>query len=122
MALKSGQEVVIKDPKYMLGKIIELTESNPTNGDVYLVEIEAKTLRLRTSKSDLRQLLMELAALSEGFDENADLYTELGVASMKAMELLMELEDRFQVSVPDEEFIQATSLQGLAEMIQRLKG
>lgn len=73
-------------------------------------------------KSDLRQLLMELAALSEGFDENADLYTELGVASMKAMELLMELEDRFQVSVPDEEFIQATSLQGLAEMIQRLKG
>jgi acyl carrier protein len=56
---------------------------------------------LEALKSDLRQLLMELAALPEGFDENADLYTELGVASMKAMELLMELEDRFQVSVPD---------------------
>lgn len=73
-------------------------------------------------QNELRQLLMELAALPEGFDAKADLYSELGVASMKAMELLMELEDRYQVSVPDEEFIQATSLQALAEMIQRLKG
>lgn len=77
---------------------------------------------METLTSDLRQLLMELATLPEGFDERADLYNELGVASIKAMELLMELEDRFQVSVPDEEFIQATSLQKLAELIQRLKG
>ncbi|MFY9852906.1 MAG: acyl carrier protein [Terracidiphilus sp.] len=73
-------------------------------------------------QNELRQLLMELAGLPEGFDASADLYTELGVASMKAMELLMELEDRYQISVPDEEFIQATSLQALAEMVQKLKG
>jgi acyl carrier protein len=73
-------------------------------------------------KSALRQMLIDLASLPEGFDENADLYSDLGVASMKAMELLVEIEDRFGVSVPDEEFIQATSLESLAAMIQKLKG
>jgi len=77
---------------------------------------------LETVKSALRQMLIDLASLPEGFDENADLYSDLGVASMKAMELLVEIEDRFGVSVPDEEFIQATSLESLAAMIQKLKG
>ena len=77
---------------------------------------------METVKSALRQMLIDLASLPEGFDENADLYSDLGVASMKAMELLVEIEDRFGVSVPDEEFIQATSLESLAAMIQKLKG
>jgi acyl carrier protein len=34
----------------------------------------------------------------------------------------MALEERYGVSVPDEEFIEATSLRSLAGMIQRLKG
>jgi acyl carrier protein len=77
---------------------------------------------LETLKSDLRQLLTELASLPEGFDEKADLYSDLGMASMKAMELLMILEERYEVKVPDEEFIEATSLERLARMMQGLKG
>jgi len=76
---------------------------------------------LETLKSDLRQLLTELASLPEGFDEKADLYGDLGMASMKAMELLMILEERYGVKVPDEEFIEATSLEGLVGMMRRLK-
>ena len=72
-------------------------------------------------KSELRQLLTELAHLPEGFDEKADIYGDLGMASLKAMELLMDLEERYGISVPDEEFIEATSLERLAAMIQRLK-
>ena len=34
----------------------------------------------------------------------------------------MELEELYGVSVPDEEFIQAPSLERLAVMIQRLRG
>lgn len=75
-----------------------------------------------TVKTELRQLLTQLASLPEGFDEKADLYSDLGVASIKAMELLLELEERYGVSVPDEEFIEATSLERLAAMIHRLKG
>jgi acyl carrier protein len=77
---------------------------------------------LETLKDELRQLLTEVASLPAGFDEKADLYSDLGVASIKAMELLMALEDRYGVSVPDEEFIEATSLDRLDTMMRKLKG
>jgi acyl carrier protein len=76
---------------------------------------------LEALKSELRQLLTELAHLPEGFYEKADLYSDLGMASIQAMELLLELEERYGIRVPDEEFIEATSLERLAGMIQRLK-
>jgi acyl carrier protein len=77
--------------------------------------------KLETLKSELRQMLTDLASLPQGFDENADLYRDLGMTSMKAMELLMALEERYTVRVPDEEFIEATSLERLATMMQALK-
>ncbi len=77
---------------------------------------------LETLKGELRQLLTEVASLPQGFNEKADLYRDLGMASIKAMELLVVLEERYGVSVPDEEFIQATSLDRLAEMMSKLKG
>jgi acyl carrier protein len=76
---------------------------------------------LETLKVELRQLLIEVASLPEGFDEKADLYSDLGMASLKALEFLMALEDRYDVRVPDEQFIEATSLERLAEMMQKLK-
>lgn len=79
-------------------------------------------MTLEALKSELRQLLTELAHMPEGFDEKADLYSDLGMASIQAIELLMELEGRYNIQVPDEEFIEATSLERLAGMVQRLKG
>ena len=76
---------------------------------------------METLKSDLRQLLIELASLPEGFDEKADFYSDLGMASVKAMELLTTLEERYEVHVPDEKFIEATSLDRLVVMIRGLK-
>jgi acyl carrier protein len=76
---------------------------------------------LETLKGELRQLLTEVASLPEGFDDKADLYSQLGMASIKAMELLVVLEERYGVSVPDEEFIQATSLDRLAVMMWKLR-
>jgi acyl carrier protein len=75
---------------------------------------------LETIRVELRQLLTDLASLPEGFDEQANLYSDLGMPSMKAMELLMVLEERYGVSVPDDEFIEATSLDRLAGMLQGL--
>jgi len=77
---------------------------------------------LETLKLELRHLLIELASLPEGFDDQANLYSDLGMPSMKAMELLMVLEERYGVSVPDDEFIEATSLDRLAGMLTGLKG
>lgn len=76
---------------------------------------------METLKTELRRLLIELASLPEDFDEKADFYSDLGMPSMKAMELLMTLEERYGVSVPDEEFVEAKSLERLAGMMQGLK-
>jgi acyl carrier protein len=58
--------------------------------------------------------------LPADFDETADFYSDLGMPSMKAMELLMALEDRFGVTVPDEEFTEAVTLQHLTTMMKGL--
>jgi len=77
---------------------------------------------LETLKSELREVLTEIASLPKDFDEKADLYSDLGMASMKAIELLAVLEERYGVSVPDEEFIEATTLERLAVMMEKLRG
>jgi len=71
-------------------------------------------------KEKLRTLVTEVGGLPPGFDSAANLYLDLGVPSMKAMQLLIELEERFGVSVPDEEFVDAVSLDALTALIQRL--
>jgi len=68
----------------------------------------------------LRQMMVELCALQPDFNRTADFYLDLAVPSVKAMELLMELEERFSVSVPDDDFVEARSLERLSGMMQGL--
>jgi hypothetical protein len=44
---------------------------------------------------------MGLAPLPDGFDGKANLYSELGMSSLKAIELLMTLEERYLAAVLD---------------------
>ena len=76
---------------------------------------------LEALKSELRQLVAKIGSLDLGFDENADLYTDLGMPSVKAMELLVALEDRYGLRVPDDEFVEAVSLERLVAMIKKLQ-
>jgi acyl carrier protein len=70
---------------------------------------------------ELRQILSDLAQLPSGFSAQADLYSELGMPSVKAMQLLLELEDRFGIAVPDEDFVEATTLDKLTALVSGLK-
>lgn len=45
-------------------------------------------------------------------------FYEAGVTSVQALPLLLELEERFQVSIPDDQFVAARSARRLSEMIQ----
>ena len=47
---------------------------------------------------------------------------EAGVSSVDALELLLELESTFGVSIPDEEFIAARTPRAIYEMVMRLGG
>ena len=51
---------------------------------------------------------------------DADLY-ESGFTSMGALQLLVELESAFDVTIPDDQFIQARSVDDLRSLIERLQ-
>jgi acyl carrier protein len=47
-------------------------------------------------------------------------FYDAGVSSVQSLPLLLELEDRFHVSIPDDRFIAARSARRLSEMIQEI--
>lgn len=47
-------------------------------------------------------------------------FYDAGVTSVQALPLLLELEDRFQVTIPDDQFVAARSARRLSEMIQNI--
>lgn len=73
------------------------------------------------STAEVSSIIAEVTGLAPDFNPNSDLYLELGVPSMKAIQLLIELEDRLGVSIPDEEFVKATSAAALQAMVDRLR-
>jgi acyl carrier protein len=56
----------------------------------------------------------------EGLSADQDFY-DAGATSVTALPILLEIEDRFQVSIPDEQFIEARTPQALAALITNLK-
>ena len=74
-----------------------------------------------TIDEQLRKVIAEITALPANISGSADLYADLGVASIKAIQLLMAIEERFEISVPDDQFIEATSVDSLARLIERVK-
>jgi acyl carrier protein len=52
----------------------------------------------------------------DGIGPDEDFYNG-GFSSIKALELLLELETVFGVSIPDDQFIQARTARGLAAVI-----
>lgn len=71
---------------------------------------------------EVRQVVCGITGLAPDFDTQANLYADLGVPSVQAMQLLTELEERFGIALPDEDFIEAVSLQDLSSLVGRIKG
>ena len=60
--------------------------------------------------------------VKEGFDASLDLYREVGVKSVAALDLLLSLEEQLGVSIPDEAFGEARSVAKLVALVERLRG
>jgi acyl carrier protein len=71
--------------------------------------------------SDIEKIIREIVAAISGLPPNmpghSNLYLDLGVASLQALQLLRSLEERFNLNVPDEEFVDATSIDALTLLI-----
>ena len=71
-------------------------------------------------KQQLRDLIAEVGEIPHDFDATAHLYLDLGVPSVAAMNLLMEIESRFNVQMPDDAFVEAVTLDQLADVVSGL--
>lgn len=66
----------------------------------------------------VRDTVARIAAIAPPADDD-DIYLA-GFASTDALELLVELEDRFRVVIPDERFIAARTVADLAGLVESL--
>ena len=73
-------------------------------------------------ETKVRAIVAEISNLSPDMPASADLYLELGVASIHALQLLTELEERFGVAIPDDRFVEATSINELTALMASLAG
>ena len=70
---------------------------------------------------EIRGMIASISGIpADRISTNGDLYMDIGIASVHALQLLSELENKFGLAVPDDEFVEATSVQALADLIARL--
>jgi acyl carrier protein len=69
----------------------------------------------------IRAIVLRIAPhVKEGFGGSADLYREVGVKSFAALDMLLSLEEEFGVSIEDEVYGDARSVDKLVAMIGSL--
>ena len=69
----------------------------------------------------IREALRSLRPNAAGIDGDADLAQEAGLDSAEVMDLVMEIEDRLDISIPVETIAEARSINELCAGIARLK-
>jgi len=71
-------------------------------------------------ESKVRAIVAGISNLSTDMPAGANLYLDLGVASVHALQLLTELEEQFGVAIPDDRFVEATSINDLTALMSGL--
>lgn len=77
-----------------------------------------------SNHSDILSGVFEIiknAAQLSALDENQDFY-EAGVTSLMTLQILLDLESRFDVSIPDDRFIATRTVRRVTDLIAELKG
>jgi len=71
----------------------------------------------------LRAIIVGLGKnIAPDFDSSAHVFRDLGIESTKALELLFEIEDQFEVALPDLEYNDCQHLNDLVKLLEKLKG
>lgn len=71
---------------------------------------------METSEASIREMLTEIGDCPAEADAGADIYTDLGLASVHAMLLLTAIEERFEIHLPDDDFLEARPVAGLSRL------
>lgn len=69
---------------------------------------------MKVTFEELRDLLVEkLNVEKDSITENAHFVNDLGIDSLEQVDLMMELEKRYQISIPDEDLEKLSDVRGL---------
>jgi acyl carrier protein len=78
-------------------------------------------MRSQETEARVRAVLLRVARLAGDYSARADLFRDLGVKSVAALDLLLSLEDEFGVSIADEAFGEARSVAALVALVEGLR-
>jgi acyl carrier protein len=70
----------------------------------------------------VRGIIVRIARIDPGFSADADIFRELGVKSAAALDLLLSLEEEFDVAISDDAFGEARSVNKIVALISGLQG
>ena len=75
-------------------------------------------------RAQLREIIAEIGEVDDPdtITEDADLFEDLDLDSMQAMEIVLEIERQFGVQVQEADLSQIRSLGAAARVAERLKG
>jgi acyl carrier protein len=69
----------------------------------------------------IRGIIKRVARVDGEYGSGADLFRELGVKSVVALDLLLSLEEEFGVAIADEAFGEARSVGALVALVEALQ-
>jgi acyl carrier protein len=72
------------------------------------------------TEEKIRAIISRIANLEDGFSGAADLFRDLGVKSIAALDLLLSIEEELGVSISDEAFGDARSVDKLVVLVDGL--
>lgn len=70
-------------------------------------------------KQELKELVSEIIEIDD-FKEDDNFVEDLGVDSMMALEIVVRLEKKYQISIPEEELPNIQSLNQVYEIVSNL--
>src|ERR1700758_205454 len=70
----------------------------------------------------VRTLIARLARIDDDFRADADVFRELGLRSASALDLVLQLEEDFDISIDDDAFATTRTLEQMAALVAHLRG
>jgi acyl carrier protein len=75
-------------------------------------------LDIKKVTEEIREVVADFVSIPPGeLDLNKKLRMEYGISSVETVELIMEMEDRYSLKIPDEEALQILTMQDAIDYI-----
>jgi len=69
-------------------------------------------------EEQVRELVVSQLGVEEGFEDSASFTDDLGADSLDAVELIMSLEEEFDIEIPDDEVESITTVQAAIDFVK----